>query len=244
MNARLSKIQKNDLLYVFLLGTSALSLFSVILQISNMVGLYQLNQKEVPSLVQLVDGRAVRVTAVGSLERTPQTVHRFVSETLTLMFNWSGTLPPTTPSEAQMPKPDAGKKLSDAKSAVTTASWQASFAFSQDFRTSFLVKIAELTPREVFTGNRRAILVIRYLGEPQEIEPGYWKLPVVGDQIFFSPEDNGGRSIPFNKEVFVRSVSTPISPLGESATNLEKTVYKIREAGLEIHNIRELERQN
>ena len=244
MQLRLAKVDKGDLLHLFVLATAGIQVLGLIWLSANTLAMYRMSNKPTPSLVQMSDGRPLRATPIGSTERTPATIQRFVGETFTLLFNWSGTLPPTTPEEIQNPKPDPGKKLAKASNPIATASWQASFGLSEDFRTPFLTKIAELTPREVFTGSTKVVLITRHLSEPQLIEAGKWKMQVVGDLVFFNAQDNSGNSIPFNKEVFIRSVEAPSTPLGELATDLEKTIYGVRQAGLEIYAIRELERGN
>lgn len=244
MQARLLKIEKSDLLYFFVLLTAGAQLLTLIWLAANSLAIYLIANKPVPTLVQLADGRAIEVVPLGSKERTSQTVQRFTSDVLTLMFNWSGTLPPQTSEETQSPKIDPGVKLGQESNLLSTTSWQAGFALAEDFRSDFLVKVAELTPRDVFTGNTKAVLIIRHLSEPEQIKAGTWKLQVVGDLVFFNSQDNAGNSIPFNKEVFVRAVEPPSTPLAKLATSLEKTVYGIRQSGLEIYAIRELERNN
>lgn len=242
--ARIFKVEKSNLLYFFVLATTGVQLITLIWLAANTLAVYRVGNKAVPTLVQMADGRATKVVALGSKERTPQTIRRFTSDTLTLMFNWSGTLPPETSEETQAPKRDPGVKIGQESSLLSTTSWQAGFALADDFRSQFLAKVAQLTPRDVFTGSTRVVLITRYLSEPQQIKPGIWKLQVVGDLVFFNAQHNAGDSVSFNKEVFVRAVDPPSTPLAELATTLEKTVYGIRQSGLEIYAIRELERGN
>ena len=241
---RILKVAKTELLPLFVLATLGLNILSVFWLAANTIAIYRESLKEIPTLVQLVDGRPVRVAAMGNRERSPETIVRFVKETLTLMFNWSGQLPPTNRQETQSIDKDLGKQIGSNANQVTTASWQAGFAFSEDFRTSFLSKVATLTPREVFSGNAQAVLIIRHISEPELLEKGRWKVQLIGELAFFNATDDSGRAIPFNKEVFVQAVAVPVSPLGESASVLEKTVYGIRQAGLEVYALRELSRKN
>ena len=244
MTLRLAKVEKTDLLHLFVLATAGVQVLTLIWLSANTLGLYKMSNKPTPSLVQMSDGRPLRAIPIGNLERTPATIQRFVGDTFTLMFNWSGTLPPTTPEEFQSPKPEPGKKLSKGANLVATASWQAGFGLSEDYRTQFLAKVALLTPREVFSGGTKVVLITRHLSEPQLIEAGKWKMQVVGDLVFFNAQDNSGNSVAFNKEVFIRSVDPPSTPLMQAASDLEKTIYGVRQAGLEIYAIRELERGN
>ena len=127
MILRLAKVEKTDLLHLFVLATAGVQVLTLIWLSANTLGLYKMSNKPTPSLVQMSDGRPLKAVPIGSKERTPATIQRFVSETFTLLFNWSGTLPPTTPEEFTSPKPDPGKKLSKGANLVATASWQAGF---------------------------------------------------------------------------------------------------------------------
>lgn len=242
--AKILKVEKSNLLHFFVLATAGVQLLTLIWLAANTLAIYVIANKAVPTLLQMSDGRATKVVALGSKERTNQTIRRFTSDALTLMFNWSGTLPPQTLEETQAPKPDLGVKLGQETNLLSTTSWQAGFALAEDFRADFLTKVAQLTPKDVFTGRTKVVLISRHLSEPQQVKPGTWKLQIVGDLVFFNAQNNAGNSVPFNKEVFVQAVDPPSTPLAELATTLEKTVYNIRQAGLEIYAIRELERGN
>ncbi len=236
---------KTDLLPIFVLASLGLSILSLGWQAANTLAINRESRKPAPTLVQLVDGRAIQVSPMGEQERTPEAVKHFVSQTLYLLFNWSGTLPPANPQEERIPKPDPGVKVTSRQQGgvgtlITTSSWQASFALSETYRNEFLEILAGLTPREVFARSLEAVLIIRHISEPEQIEPGKWKVNVVADRILFDRSNNQGKPIAFNREIFVQAVPQPISPLKDKASPLEQTVYETRQAGLEIHAMREL----
>ena len=243
MKNSIFKITKTDLLPLFVLLTLGLQGFGLIWLFANTAAIFRLATKPIPSLVQLKDGRAIKVTAWGSRERTPLTIRRFVGENLALMLNMSGELPPEKPESDLTPQRDPGHELSNNK-LVTTASWQASFAVSEDYRAELLKLVAQLTPKELFMGNTKVVLITRYLSDPEEIASGQWKLKVIGDLLYISATDKAGYSTPFNKEIFVRVVDPPVTPLEDSASTLEKTIYSVRQAGLEIYGMRQLEKNN
>jgi len=199
----------------------------------------QLENKEIPSLVQLTDGKVIQVSALESKQRTPQVLKRFTSETMTGLFNWSGTLPGNT--NTSIPQKDPGVEVKGGKR-ITTSTWRSGFALEESFRRAFLTELSELTPADVFSGGSQVVLVIRYLRDPVEIEKGKWKIGVVADLLIFRRGDRLGQPlqqlVQFNKEIFLQAVEPP--QIGE--TELEKTVYNTREAGLEIYAIRELRR--
>ena len=208
----------------------------------------RLAQKPSPSLVQLVDGKAITVTPKASTERTPATIQTFVSNTLTLYYNWSGILPDQGESDSPLEvKRDTGVEI-DGRYKVTTSTWTASFAFAEDFRSDHLKQTAQLTPQRIFnesgsSSRIQVMLQILHLGEPIEIKPGRYKLPMVANLIHF---ENGQavEAIKFNKRIYVRAVYPQQHPLPESASELVQSAYRIREAGLEIYRMTDISGAN
>jgi hypothetical protein len=62
---------------------------------------------------------------------------------------------------------------------------------------------------------------------------------LVSNLLVFDQSDITGKTIPFNKEVFVRAVEAPAFQPGQSGIVL--AVQQMRAAGLEIYGIRDLE---
>jgi len=238
-------IEKRNTNYLplFVLGSVGLQGTILVFLFFQAGALNRLSHQKAPTLVQMQDGQAIRVAAMGSQERSPETIRRFINDTLLLMFNWSGSLPATTAEEASQPKADPGLpvEIERGKRKVATASWQASFAFSEEFRQDFLQRVAELTPPEVFSGTTQVVIVVNHVSEPEAVGEGRWKLDVVAHLYVFSETNALGDAIPFNREVFVEAVTAPAVPDGE--TPLEQAVYSIRQAGLQIYAIRELQRE-
>lgn len=249
VSKRLLKIPKTEVMPLFVLGTGVLQVFILCLLLLGGAWLSRLSRKPPPSLVQLVDGRVVRVAPMESFDRTPETIKHFVGQTMALMFNWSGTLPPVSePGQKNVPKSDPGvpiktESIGSGGDKVTTASWEASFALSESFRPEFLQKLATLTPRSIFSGGTQVMLMVTHLSEPQQLQPGKWKTKMVANLLTFDQGDNTGKAIPFNKDVYVRSIDTPLLPLPNGVSSLHQTAYQIRQAGLEIYAIRDLQRE-
>lgn len=242
---RLLKVSRPDLLYLFVILTMGFQLANFLWNAGNSVGIFVIARKEVPTLVQMIDGKPVTVSAAGSRDRTSAIIRSFVGDVLTLTFNMTGELPSDElVVETINPQRDLGVTISESQNRITTASWQASFAASTDFRSQLLKYIAQLTPEGVFEGRRRIILLTRYVGEPEQLRSGVWKVQYIGDLLYFVAGNESGKSVPFNKEVFVRAVDPPRTPLKDKATYLEKTVYELRQAGLEMYGMREFERKN
>jgi hypothetical protein len=219
------------------LGLSSVTLLLILFQGAL---INQLASKPVPILVETQDGQPIRVAPIDHTDRSPETIRHFTTTTLTLLMNWSGFLPPETLADVSKPRVDAGYAL-DGRYKVTTAAWQGSFALSDDFRREFLDRLASLTPMDVFSGGSQTVLTITHVSEPQKIADGRWKVDVVANLSVFRRND-AGTTISFNKSVFVRSVDPPAVLAG--ASPLERQIYAIRQAGLEIYAIRDLERGN
>ncbi|MBE9007617.1 hypothetical protein IQ259_21765 [Fortiea sp. LEGE XX443] len=237
--------QTGSVLTTFAIATFSLQILVLIFFIFQGLTIRQLSLRKPPNFVQMLDGK--EVAAIDDLERDPETIRRFVSKTMTAMFNWSGNLPPQTIEEVAKPKPDTGIQVRTLKGGnrnVTTSTWIASFAISEDFRKGVLSAIAELTPPEVFANNPSqtitAQLVIKRLYPPEKISPGKWRIGMVADLIQIKRSDNRRKVTPFNKDLLVRAVDYFPYPLSENSTDLQKAIYSTRTDKLEIYEIRNL----
>ena len=240
---RLLRASQTNLLPLFGLVMVVIQSGMLIQLIILSVWVARLAQKPSPTLVQLVDGKAISVTPKASTERTPATIQTFVSNTLTLYYNWSGVLPNQGESSPLEAKRDTGVEI-DGRYKVTTPTWTASFAFAEDFRVDHLKQTAQLTPQRIFSESGsssriQVMLQILHLGEPIEIKPGRYKLPMVANLIHFE-DGRAVEAIKFNKRIYVRAVYPQQHPLPESASELVQAAYRIRETGLEIYRITDL----
>jgi hypothetical protein len=229
---------KHNLLLIFLLITLGLQVL-IFLQILalNLLSMKVAN-RPVPSLVQLSDGNTVLTSPVDTLERTPVVIKKFVTDTILLLFNWTGQLPPVSDSPERLTPKDPGISLVQGK--ITTAAYEASFALATDFRNQFLETLAEMIPDGVFSGSTQSVVLLSHISEPQLVSPGAWKVEIVASLMLFSQTQQLGEAIPLNKEIFVRAVVPEVQPQ-ENTTPLQKLVYRVRSAGLEIYLIRDLQ---
>ncbi len=245
LNRASKKFSTGDTLALFAVGTFGLHLLTFCLLFLIYGSYSQLNKKPPPSLVQLETGSAIKVAPLGNSDRTPQVVSRFVSDTMILMMNWAGTLPPSTVEEAAKPKPDNGIHIGERGlkgNKVASAAWQASYALSEDFRKEFLKVLASITPQGVFKGKTQVVLVPLSVQSPVKIESGKWKVKMIANLTVFDQGNNLGEVIPFNKEIFVRSVEAPESPA--NSIGLAAVIYQVRSSGLEIYAMRDLPQEN
>ncbi len=234
-----------SLLTVFAIATFGLHLLTLVLLISQGINIRKLSLQKPPNFVQLIDGKNVDTT--DNLSREPEVIRQFVSKTMTSMFNWSGKLPPQSVEDISQPKPDTGILIPTTQGSsqkISTTSWIASFALSEDFRKGFLSKIAEITPPEVFYNNpSQAIsvqLVIKRIYPPQKTAPGEWRVGMVADLVQKKQSDNRTIITPFNKDLLVRSVDYFAYPQAEISTDVQKAIYNTRADKLEIYEIRNL----
>ena len=237
-NINLTRRDWLGFLVIGVLGLQAMLVLGLFLTYGS---LSRLANKPAPSLVQLSDGRSVTVGAIQASERTPQTITNFVNSVFSLMFTWSGFLPPASDAQRQNLRPDPGVRISGGRR-VPTTTFQAAFALSPDFRKEFLAEVAGLIPKGVFGGTTQVVLEIQQISPSQKIADGKWKVQVVASLNVIQQSDALSQIIPFNKEVFLQAVEPPSYPLEPSG--IEKAVYGVRSAGLEIYAIRDLNLEN
>lgn len=241
------RFHSSNILPLFALGTLGIQSLVLLLVLLNTARIGQIARKPVPTLVQLVDGRAITTAPVDPALRTPMVIHAFVKMALGMMFSWSGTVqnaPNAGAGAGNSPLPpvtDPGVPMGNGR--VTTASWQASFALKEDFRTQFLAEIAKLTPADVFAGTAQSVLNIESISDPKPVKPGEWQVDVVANLIIFDGNHPQGTSIPFNKTLFVEAIEPAQDPLSDTSTPLQKAVYQLQESGLQISLIRDLNLQ-
>ena len=238
------KYSGNDVLGIFAISTFVLHIITLFF-LFLLSGYYsQLSKKAPPTLVELANGESLKVNSIGSKERSPQAILHFVSSTLSLMFNWSGTIPTSdTNSKSNKPKADSGVDINSlgGKGKVSIVAWEASYALSSDFRKQFLQLIAQMTPQGVFEQKTQVVFMPIYIQQPIQTSQGKWKIKVVANLNIFDRKSNVGEIVPFNKEIFVRAVEVPEqSPSG----GLASLINHIRSSGLEIYAIRNLKEEN
>ncbi|WP_414575998.1 hypothetical protein [Anabaena sp. CCY 9402-a] len=239
------KEQKISALTVFAIATFGLHFLVLLIFLVQGLNIRQLSLRKPPTFVQTIDGQPIN--NIDELAREPQAIRQFVSKTMMSMFNWSGTLPPQTIEEVAKPKTDTGilvRTPTGGSQKVTTSSWVASFAISEDFRKGFLSVVADMTPPEVFATNPNQImtaqLIIKRVYPPVQISPGQWRVGMVADLIQKKQADGQRLITPFNKDLLVRAVDYFPYPLVENSTDLQKAIYSSRTDKLEIYEIRNL----
>ncbi|MBF2068532.1 hypothetical protein [Fischerella thermalis] len=234
-----------NLLTTFAIATLGLQILALLFLTFQGLKIRQLSLRKPAAFVQLIAGQPITVN--DDLVRDPEAIRQFVSKSMTSMFNWSGKLPAQNVEEVSKPKPDLGILIPTSQGIskkVTTSSWIASFAISEDFRKGFLREIAAMTPPEVFSNNSSqaitAQIAIKRVYPPQKISPGKWRVGLVADLIQTKKSDGRRIITPFNKDVLVQAVDYFPYPLDDTTSVLQKAIYGIRSENLEIYEIRNL----
>lgn len=249
----LTRNYRGTFLTIFMITMGLVQLLIFVQQTVTTLWIAKLASLPPPSLVQMLDGKPVQVSATGALVRTPETIKRFTSDMMTMLFSARGTLPSDDSSGETKTQLDKGVELSrlsikGRNKRIPTPAYFASFALSEDFRREFLADLAELTPPLVFTGNTKTMLVIRHLSSPKEILnhrgeviEGKHLVEMIADLFIFSPGNRAGKTIPVNKKIYLKAVHPHSHPLPDGASQLEKEIYRIRTAGLEIYRLGDLD---
>ena len=226
----------------------------------------RLAAKPPPSLVQLSNGQAINVSAIGNSERSAETIARFTLDIFSSMMTWTGRL---KDSDNNRVVEDPGviiKELGNKK--IATAAWESSLALSSDFHEQFLIYLADITPNQVFDDKINIIFVPgvpqEEIQQPIQLKEGHWQVNLVA-QLLVIRNKRIERRIPFNKKIFLRAVIPPtyltvprnqsvesgskgFSPKDNYRKNytaaqkeVAQIIAQIRQAGLEIYRIEDLE---
>ncbi|MBW4610724.1 MAG: hypothetical protein KME22_26800 [Hassallia sp. WJT32-NPBG1] len=210
-----SENKKSSILPLFAVATFGFHLLTLVVLFFHWSMLQQLQRRLTPqSLVQLADGRAITVDPKQNLERDPETIRRFVGETMTLMLTWS---------QQQQPK----------------RVWEVS---SELIANELQPKLqSEISPTENLSRGTENVLVIERISQPTKIENGKWKVEMLANQIIFTNSDRLGKSISFNKQILVRAIDEQAASLPNSPLPLNLAAYRLGEARLKIYNICEIQ---
>ncbi|BAY16301.1 hypothetical protein NIES21_21260 [Anabaenopsis circularis NIES-21] len=216
--------KKSNILPLFAVATFGLNVFALLLLMFHGSMLQALKQQLTPqSLVQLIDGQAITVDPKPSIERYPETIRRFVGETISLMLTWSEQQPPQT-------------------------AWDISSQMvSNNIKQKLLLELTNLKSGSQFQNINKGseyVLVIDSISQPTKITEGAWKLEVYAHQLSFTNYDKLGQSSPFNKQILVRVVDEALTSLPDKPLSWHLAAYRLGEARLEIYNICDIKDKN
>ncbi len=246
--SRVTRLQtekgKKNIVAMFALISIGFSALTLILQIIVVSSVVSLARKPAPSLVQLSDGQAIKVQAVGSQERSTEVVQQFVTDSLIMLMSWTNELPASS-GEQKVTDPGSLVKTKQGDKRITSSAFQASFTFGEELREELVKILADMTPAEVFKGNTKTTLKFQHVTLPTLVDKnqmGKWKINVVATLIQYQQGRGDTIKIPFNKEIIVQAIDTPNLPKGGKFSNeLESLINTIRQAGLEIVSMKDIE---
>ena len=218
------KPKKNSILLpAFAVFTFGLHLLGLMLLMFHGSMLDQLKRQFIPqSLVQLADGRTITVDSQQNLERHPETIRRFVAETMSFML---------TRSEKQPPE----------------LIWKiGSELLAKQLQLKFPAEVLLKPSQKSLDGERitETVLVIQKISQPQKIDEGSWKVKMVANQLVFTENNKIGKTLAFNKQILIRAVHRPTLSLPNKPLSWHLTAYRIGEARLEIYDICDLQAIN
>lgn len=229
--------QQSNLLPLLIWSSLVMGAIGVTLGFLNFVGILYVAGKDVPSLVQLNEGRSVLVEPVDADYRTPEVVSSFVEEVMSQLFTWNAVAEDGGSRQIA----DKGVEVGSNQK-IPTRTWRASFAISSDFREVFLEEMASsFIPRGVLTGDAQSALLIDSMTEPRVIKPGVWEVKMVAFLVIFDGQNPQGKATEFNKTIIVEAVEPALDPLPAETSPIQKAVYETRAKGLMITEIYEIE---
>ena len=219
-----SENQKKNILFLFALGTLGLNFFILLLLFFHETMLQHLSQQLAPqSLVELADGRVISADPETNLERQPETIRRFVGETMTLMLTFSSKQPQ--------------HEILEISSAL----------LMDRFKSKFQTEIMKLNQKNQIKSNNRStesVLIIERISQPIKIGVGEWKVEIRANQLIFSGSDLLGKSIPFNRQILVRAIANNPISLPDNPLPWHLATFRLGEARLEIYNMCDLQQKN
>jgi len=227
--------QRITVLCAAVLGVGILA--SILIGIWNTISISNVirGQREELTFAQLADGSSIYLEQLEPTERRPETIERFVTQYVQMTFSWSNQVPFTE-------EPDTGIQVQGGR--VPTGAYYASHMLEPDFGKASLVSLAELVPQDLFRGTSaiRQFVELEWMSEPRKIgDTGWqvsWEVDLVSTRVIYDPNTGRDERIPFNKTITVVPVPIQTPTYGEETHEIEKLVYQLRSAGLQITEIR------
>jgi hypothetical protein len=222
----------------------ALAASSIFFNLILAIGIFKVASKPAPTLVQLSNGDSIYVEAIDTKERSPESIQKFVTDILTAMFTWSGTMP--DPDDPAKIVSDPGVPISDEKGnkigKIPTSAFEASLAFELNFRSSFLRQLGRFIPESIFTNKTDVAFVPIDIQPPVSIGKERWKVTVLSNLMFVDRHNQIGSVVPYHVDVYLKSVTKSQKQLIAEITQaqsrpLAQQIARIRQAGLEIYAI-------
>jgi hypothetical protein len=223
-------LDSKDILPLCFIGLTTFSLISFLFLLFLSFKVNRIATKKT-TFVQLVNGSSLVISEQDYLYRHPEVIKNTVRQWANLTFNWDGIIPGTK-------ELDKGKDIGKGKR-ITTNAYIGSFLIQsgqKGFRQAALTALAEITPSRVFGGQVRSKIIISYLSVPRQIKMGEWEVDIVATRVLVNLSGGADEEITFNRTFRLQAVDIPSQPANDNSP-LERQLYEIRSAGLEINKI-------
>jgi hypothetical protein len=219
---------------LFVLVTLGLHLLLTLFMFYSGFQVNRLANRPIPTAVQLEGGRVIQQSAMPHDFRSADVIETVIKSWAIATLNWR--------SKTEQGALDAGKEIGNGRK-VPSITWKSSFLLSEqdNFRLKFLQMLSQLIPFSVLNGQATTAAEIINLSKPQSAGTGRWVIDLVSNVLLFeSPTAPGRLLFTFNKRVFIKAVPTVVNPLPEQATDVQRMIFDLRLAGLEIDEIQDL----
>ena len=242
--------EEKSLIPIFVIGSILLHLISLLLLGFFGLAIWKLAHRPLPQLVQMSDGSMIAIKPADPLYRDPNSIKNFIGEISYLLYSWSGQIKVSEKGQTKI-QSDPGVELGDEEKPmkIPTTTFEASFALSDQngYRIAYLKQYYKFLSKyvsfsEIWSGQAFVSLKIVFQGEPELIAPGKWKVNQIANLTIIDRRTPAGRAIPLNQEIYIQAINTPPLPLEESASAVQRTMYRIRMTQLEIYDIQVLEK--
>lgn len=213
--------------------TNCLSGFTLFLVLVNLFVSCNASQSDAPyAFIQTLNGQVVSGKALDNLDRTNDTLVRFVENWLMLTHNWSGKLPDG--------KPDSGSRVNGkpAPTALVLGSKALATGFSQAYLTQIQNKYVQKYNPSSYVNDQgyEVVLKILHISVPKKVGTGLWDINVLATRMhYFRGEHVSNES--FNQRIRVQAIRPYYNPLGEKASLLVQQHEAMQSSGLSIVQI-------
>lgn len=240
----------NGKLYLLVLLGICLSGFSTLLLLVNLLYTRQITRKEFPSLVQTVAGETIEIGFEDPDYRSPEVIKSFVASTLYHLMTMTSYGIGDSEVSALNPRRQKAVPMKvtigEGQAAITQTAFLASESLESSFADDFRVKLAEMTPPDVFTGQEEIILKLDYIKQPVAVNDekerwtGVWHVDVIGNLKVYRINQGEVSTIPFNKRVVVRPIDAPVIHDVNQFGDLAIALNSSQRSGLQILEIQDL----
>lgn len=238
--------KERNLVALCALATLGISMLGLCVSTAALFAANAIANKPMPSLVQTLNGKAMKVEVSNNRERSPRVIKFFVMNTLTNLFTWRvNYLPPSPENSRGAIDPGVPVEVDgNASIKIPTSVWGASFAISDDFRKDFMGKgLAPLIGTlKIVEGSSYVGFIPTIIQEPVEVKgknpnDRRWKVKIVGTLAVKTAVNIPETLVPINKDIYVRAVDPPIPPdmnAVDPKADLQAVIAIARSSGLEI----------